>query len=213
MPLCTGYEMSALKYFQFDPCLLEHIRGKCSQSLSHYGTQRIDMLINRLWFNRRPKKKIVWLPSTAFFREGRSVGFFFFFFSGSSTRGVQARKLHVWHWMMPTHPPSLACQYSFLHGPLGRSAASAFTTSPATSKSKQSHTSCSDCDILNILRVERRHVDPLFTCTANPTFCSLGAAMIGMSTARNFIWPYSSCNFVIYNCVEKRYFLFKRRFE
>ena len=31
-----------------------------------------------------------------------------------------------------------------------------------------------------------------------------GAAMIGMSTARNFIWPYSSCNFVIYNCVEKK---------
>ena len=78
------------------------------------------------------KKKIVWLPSTAFFREGRSVGFFFF--PLPSTRKykiehkettsqtshllfifrvrVQARKLHVWHWTMPTHPPSLACQYS-----------------------------------------------------------------------------------------------------
>ena len=95
----------------------------------------------------------------------------------------------------PSHPPeyhdantsTVSCMSILLHGPLGRSAASAFTTSPATFKSKQPITSCSDCDILNVLRVERRHVDPLFTCTANPTFCSLGAAMIGMSTARNFI--------------------------
>ena len=137
------------------------------------------------------KKKLFGCPpQLSSERVGRSVFFFFPSHPPESTRLSTKRRPYK-HYHIACKPENYMsgierCQPSvgmsiLLHGPLGRSAASAFTTSPATSKSKQSNTSCSDCDILNVLRVERRHVDPLFTCTANPTFCSRGAAMIGMS--------------------------------
>ena len=151
-------------------------------------------------YDYKAKKKNCLVALHSFFQRG-SVGRFFFFFLlfffKNYMSGIE-RCQHIHRLLHVNTPPRTARS-------IGRFSLHNF---PATSKSKQSNTSCSDCDILNVLRVERRHVDPLFTCTANPTFCSLGAAMIGMSTARNFIWPYSSCNFVIYNCVEKKVFSF-----